>query len=65
MDKLLADLNSEHYKIRTDATKELERYGIWMKERLTTLHKNPPTLEVQRRVGPDAQQTACAGFLDH
>jgi hypothetical protein len=50
VDRLFADLNSEQYKIRTDATKELEKYGIWMKGRLLAMHKNPPTLEVQRRV---------------
>ncbi|HWY88545.1 MAG TPA: WD40 repeat domain-containing protein, partial [Gemmataceae bacterium] len=50
VDKLFADLNSEKYKIRTDATKELEKYGIWMKGRLLAVHKNPPTLEVQRRI---------------
>jgi WD40 repeat protein len=50
VDQLFADLNSEQYKIRTDATKELEKYGIWMKGRLLAVHKNPPTLEVQRRV---------------
>jgi WD40 repeat protein len=50
VDKLFADLNSEKYKIRTDATKELEKYGIWMKGRLQQMHKNPPTLEVQRRI---------------
>jgi WD40 repeat protein len=50
VDKLFSDLNSEQYKIRTDATKELEKYGIWMKGRLLAMHKNPPTLEVQRRV---------------
>ncbi len=50
VDKLFADLNSDKYKIRTDATKELEKYGIWMKGRLQQMHKNPPTLEVQRRI---------------
>jgi hypothetical protein len=50
VDKLFADLNSEQYRVRTDATKELEKYGIWMKGRLLAMHKNPPTLEVQRRV---------------
>jgi WD40 repeat protein len=50
VDQLFADLNSEQYKVRTDATKELEKYGIWMKGRLLAVHKSPPTLEVQRRV---------------
>jgi WD40 repeat protein len=50
VDKLFADLNSDQYKVRTDATRELEKYGIWMKGRLLTTHKSPPTLEVQRRV---------------
>ena len=50
VDQLFADLNSEQYKIRTEATKELEKYGIWMKGRLLAMHKNPPTLEVQIRI---------------
>jgi WD40 repeat protein len=50
VDKMFVDLNSEEYKIRMEATKELERYGIWMKGRLLTMRKNPPTLEVQRRI---------------
>ena len=50
VDRLFADLNSEKYKVRTDATKELERYGIWMKGRLLEVNKDPPTLEVQRRI---------------
>ncbi len=50
VDKLFGDLNSDQYKIRTDATKELEKYGMWMKGRLLAMHKNPPTLEVQKRI---------------
>ncbi len=63
VDKLFGDLNSDQYKIRTDATKELEKYGMWMKGRLLTMHKNPPTLEVQRRIDQMLEKLNVPGTL--
>ncbi len=50
VDKLFKDLNSDIFEVRNKASKEIEKYGRWMEGRLKEIQKNPPTLEVQRRV---------------
>ncbi len=50
IDQLFLDLNSDVFKVRHKATNELEKYGRWMEGRIKEALKNPPTLEVQRRL---------------
>lgn len=50
VDQLFKDLGSEKFLEREEATRELEKFGRWMEGRLRAVAKNPPTLEVQRRV---------------
>jgi WD40 repeat protein len=47
---LLRDLNNPSYIIRTKATKELARNGMWMKNTLQDALKNPESEEVRRRL---------------
>lgn len=50
IDQLFADLNNDKYEVRTKATQELAKYGMWMKGRLDEAMKTPPSEEVRRRV---------------
>jgi hypothetical protein len=50
VNQLFKDLDSDEYNVRIKAEKALEKYGRWMEGRLREAHKNPPTLEVQRRI---------------
>lgn len=50
VDQLFKDLDSPQFAVRKKSSEEIKKYGRWMEGRLRELQKNPPTLEVQRRV---------------
>jgi WD40 repeat protein len=50
IDRWLLELSSESYAVRTKATSELERKGIWMEDRLRESLKAADNLEAERRI---------------
>jgi hypothetical protein len=48
--RLLADLNSEDFRVRSQATKELEKLGEAVEPALRQASKDNPSVEVRRRI---------------
>jgi hypothetical protein len=50
VEQYISDLDSNKFAVRETATKELERMGKWIEGPLRSALKDPPSIEVRRRV---------------